>query len=59
MEKASEPDRVIGPDGITIVSGSQFDPDRDDDFGHYDEAEEFVILARHCRNEIGRETRTQ
>lgn len=30
MEKASEPDRVIGPDGITIASGSQFDPDRDD-----------------------------
>ena len=59
MEKASEPDRVIGPDGITIASGPQFDPDRDDDFRHYDEAEEIIILAHLCRNVIGRDTRTQ
>ena len=59
MERASEPDRVIGPDGITIVTGSQFDPDRDDDFGLYDEAEEIIILAHLCRNVIGIDTRTQ
>lgn len=59
MERASEPDRVIGPDGITNVSGSEFDPDRDDDFGLHDEAEEIVILAHLSRNVIGRDTRTQ
>ena len=58
MERASEPDRVIGPDGISTASGSQFDPDGDDDFGHYDEAEEFAILARHCKNVIRRDNWT-